>query len=77
VKQLKVKKSDSSYFELVKIARKCGFLIKQGSKHCIVKTQDGQKITTIPRHNPIRSRETITSIVKSFNNFCDNKIDLV
>lgn len=68
MKQLRVKITDCSYDDLIKAARKCGFVVKQGGKHVKVETIDGKFITTIPRHNRLK-RETAKGIVESFNQF--------
>lgn len=71
MKPLRVNTKNTSYDELVRTARKCGFLIFEGGKHCKVKTRDGKPVTTIPRHNRIK-RETAKAIVEAMNSFGAN-----
>ena len=68
MKKLTVKISDHSYGELIKIARRCGFEIKQGKKHCKIVTKDDIFVTMVPRHNTIK-RETAKGIAKRFKEF--------
>lgn len=68
MKQLRIKITDCSYEDLIKVARKCGFVIKQGGKHAKIETVDGKFITMIPRHNPVK-KETAKGIVESYNQF--------
>jgi hypothetical protein len=70
-KPLRVKTSDCSYEILVRIALRCGFIIFEGKKHCKVKTQSDQFITTIPRHSRLK-RETAKAIVEAFKTFGAN-----
>lgn len=62
---LKVKVSECSYNELLKIALKCGFTYYQGSKHCKIKKETGDFITIIPRHNSI-SKHTVKGILQAY-----------
>ena len=71
MKPLEVKIVDCSYAELVRTAERCGFVIKQGGKHCKVETIDGKFITTIPRHERLK-RETARGIAKAFQQFDGN-----
>lgn len=63
---MQVKITDCSYHLLVRIARRCGFLIYEGRKHCKVKSREGKFVTAIPRHNRLK-RETARAIVGAFN----------
>ncbi|MFY9493416.1 MAG: type II toxin-antitoxin system HicA family toxin [Minisyncoccia bacterium] len=68
MKQLRFRVTDCSYDDLIRAARKCGFVVKQGGKHAKIETADGKFITTVPRHNPVK-RETAKGIVESYNQF--------
>lgn len=63
MKKLYINTKDASYDELVRLAKKSGFIIFQGGRHAKVKTIQGQSVTTIPRHNKIK-RETAKEVVK-------------
>ena len=71
MKPLRVNTKDASCDELKRIARKCGFVVKESKKHCKVETADGRFVTTIPRHNPLK-RETAKGIVEVLNTFGAN-----
>ncbi len=64
MKKLRVNTKDTTYDELVRLAKKGGFIIFQGDRHAKVKTVQGQSVTTIPRHNKIK-RETAKEIVEA------------
>jgi len=68
VKQLKIKIVDCSYGDLIKVARKCGFIVKQSRKHAKIETSDGKFITMVPRHNPVK-KETAKGIAESYSQF--------
>ena len=69
--RLRVKTADCSYEQLVRIAKRCSFIIKESKKHCKVKTVAGEFITTIPRHQRLK-RETARGIAKRLNEFGGN-----
>jgi uncharacterized protein YerC len=50
----------------VRIAARCGFVIKEGRKHCKIETQAGLFVATIPRHSRLK-RETARGIVETMN----------
>ena len=64
MKKLYLDTKDATHNELVRLAKKSGFVIFQGSKHVKVKTVQGQSVTTIPRHNKIK-RETAKEVVEA------------
>jgi len=64
VKRLRVNTKDATYDELVRLAKKSGFVVFRGGKHDKVKTVQGQSVTTIPRHNKIK-RETAKEVVEA------------
>lgn len=66
--RLRVKTADCSYEQLVRVAKRCGFVIKEGKKHCKVKTVADELITTIPRHQRLK-RETAKGVAEKFNAF--------
>ena len=68
MKQIKINPANISYDEFYRIAQQCGFIIKEGRKHCKVLNQEGKFITTIPRHNQLK-RETARGIAKKFIEF--------
>lgn len=68
MRKLHVNTKNTSCDELVRVAKKCGFVIKQGKKHCKVETQDGRFVSMIPRHNPLK-RETAKGVIETFNIF--------
>lgn len=63
---MKISSSDCSWNKLVNIAQKCGFFIFEGKRHTKNKNQQGQLITTIPRHRRLK-RETAEGIIKALN----------
>ncbi len=65
---LRVNTKDSSYHDLVRIARRCGFVVRGGKKHCKIETTQGEFVTVIPRHNALK-REIAKGIVEAFNQF--------
>lgn len=68
MRKLRVNTKSTSCDELVRIAKKCGFVIKQSKKHCKVETQDGRFVSMIPRHNSLK-RETAKGVILTFNIF--------
>ncbi len=68
MQKLRVKITDCSCDDLLKIAKKCGFVDAGGKKHCKIKSIDGQFITMIPRHKCL-SKDTAKGILKRFNQF--------
>ena len=68
MKRLRVNTKDATHNELVRLARKCGFIVISGSRHDIVKTINDKFITLIPRHNKIK-RELAKGIVEAFVDF--------
>jgi len=73
VKKLSVNSSDCSCLKLIRIAKKCGFIIIFANKHCKINSKENDFITTVPRHNRLK-RETVKGIVSRFNLFLDKKI---
>jgi len=65
---LRVNTRNTSCEELVKIAKKCGFVVKQSKKHCKVETQDGRFVSMMPRHNSLK-RETAKGVIETLNIF--------
>jgi len=61
MKTQRVKITDCSCADIMKIARNCGFIVTQGAKHCKIMDAAGNLIAPIPRHNQIK-RETAKSI---------------
>ncbi|MEK7665161.1 MAG: type II toxin-antitoxin system HicA family toxin [Patescibacteria group bacterium] len=68
MQKLTVKTTDCSCEDLLKVAKRCGFIEAGGKKHCKIKSIDGQFITTIPRHKCL-SKDTVKGILKRFNQF--------
>lgn len=68
MKKIHIKTTDCSYDMLVRAAKRYGFVIVGGRKHCKVKTADGRFVTLIPRHSRLK-RETARGIVVAFNAF--------
>jgi hypothetical protein len=75
VGRLRVKIADCSYEQLIRIAKRCGFVIKESKKHCKVKTKADEFITTIPRHQRLK-RETARGIAEKLNEF-GGKIEIL
>ncbi len=73
MEELKVKITDCSCDDLLKIAKKCGFVDGLGKKHYKIKSVDGKFITTIPRHTHL-SKDTTKGILKRFILFGANII---
>jgi hypothetical protein len=68
---MQVKPADTSWRELKNLAEKCGFEIYEGGPHTKIKSQNGEFITTIPRHNKI-DKDLARGILKRFRLFgCD------
>lgn len=57
--------TDCSYDKLCRAARKLGFDLFEGKKHCKVKDDKGNLVTLIPRKNRIK-RGTVIGIVDAF-----------
>jgi hypothetical protein len=70
---IRIRSADCSYEELVRAARKSGFVIKGGRKHCKIEDKNGKFITVIPRKNRLK-RETAKGVVEAFNKFGANII---
>jgi len=68
MKRLSVKTTDCSCDRLLKVAKKCGFIIKNGANHYRVLNQKGCPVTVIPRHNKLK-RYTVKGILEGFNKF--------
>ena len=73
--RLHVKIADCSYEQLTRVAKRCGFVIKEARKHCKVKTSTDKFITTIPRHQRLK-RETARGIAEKLNEF-GGKIEIL
>jgi len=65
MEELRVKITDCSCDDLLRVAKKCGFVDGAGKKHYKIKSIDGKFITTIPRHSHL-SKDTVKSILKRF-----------
>ena len=65
MRELRVKTTDCSCDDLLKVAKKCGFVDGSGKKHYKIETIDGKFITTIPRHSHL-SKDTAKGILKRF-----------
>jgi len=65
MRKLSVKTTDCSCDDLLKVAKKCGFVDGAGKKHYKIETIDGKFITTIPRHSCL-SKDTAKGILKRF-----------
>ncbi|MDP2741748.1 MAG: hypothetical protein Q8O66_03640 [bacterium] len=68
MQKLTVKTTDCSCDDLLRVAKKCGFINAGGKKHCKIKSIDDQFITMIPRHKCL-SKDTVRGILKRFNQF--------
>ena len=55
--------ADCSCLELIRFARRLGFIIFEGGKHTKIKDIFGNLITTIPRKNKI-NKNTAKEIIK-------------
>lgn len=75
VKKLHVNTKGCSGEKLKKLAKHCGFTIRESKKHIKVSTQEDGFVAMIPRHNPLK-RETAKGIVEAFVKF-GAKIDFV
>lgn len=73
MKELSLNASDCSSDELIKTAKKCGFVVKSGRKHYKVEDVHGRFVTTIPRHSRLK-RELVKGIIEKFNQFGIRKI---
>ncbi len=71
MRELRVKTTDCSCDDLLKVAKKCGFADGVGKKHYKIETIDGKFIATIPRHSCL-SKDTAKGILKRFNLFGAN-----
>ena len=61
---LRVKITDCSSKDLLKIATKCGFTYFQGKKHYKIKTTDNKFVTMVPR--TMKSKHTVKGILEAF-----------
>lgn len=66
MKKLSVNTASCSHGELVRIAKRSGFMIVEGKKHSKVKTTRGEFVTMIPRHE-ILNRHTAKGILEDMN----------
>lgn len=73
MKEFTINSADCSSEMLIKAARKCGFLIMHGKKHCKIVTANGMFVTTIPRHARLK-RELARGITERYNRFGIRKI---
>jgi hypothetical protein len=64
VKKYHVNPANVSCEELCKIAKSLGFDSFEGRKHTKIKTNEGEFITEIPRHNPL-NKWTAKGIVEA------------
>jgi len=71
MRELRVKITDCSCDDILRVAKKCGFVDGVGKKHYKIKTVDGKFITTIPRHAHL-SKDTAKGILKRFIMFGAN-----
>lgn len=60
----RVKITDCSCADIIKIAQNCGFNVIQGGRHCKIMDSTGKFIAPIPRHNRVK-REIAKSIFKT------------
>ncbi len=74
-RKLRVNIAQTSNIELLKIAKKCGFVVFNGAKHDKIKTKDNKFITMIPRSNKL-SKHLVKQIVEAMNN-CGANITFV
>jgi hypothetical protein len=53
MKTQRVKITDCSCADIIKVAQNCGFIVIQGGRHCKIMDLAGKFITPIPRHNKV------------------------
>jgi hypothetical protein len=63
-----VKASDCSAEDLLRLAKRVGFVAKAGGKHWKITTAKGQFVTTIPHHSRL-NRELVKGIVDRLREF--------
>jgi hypothetical protein len=63
-----VKASDCSAEDLLRVAKRAGFVVKPGGKHWKIATAKGQFVTTIPYHSRL-NRELVKGIVDRLREF--------
>lgn len=68
MKKFRVNTKDVGCEDLLIIAKRLGFKVKQGRKHCKIETSEGKFVTEIPRHNPVK-RETARGILEAMSEF--------
>jgi len=73
MKELGISASDCSSDELIRTAKKCGFVVKSGKKHYKVEDMNGRFVTTIPRHSRLK-RELVKGVIEKFNQFGIKKV---
>lgn len=61
---MKVKPTDKSWKDMMRIVRGLGFQTFQGKKHTKVKDKEGRFVTLIPRHNRLK-KGTVISIIEA------------
>jgi len=66
VKPTSVNTANCSHGELVRIAKRSGFVIAEGKKHSKIKTTTGDFVTMIPRHETLH-RYTAKGILEDMN----------
>lgn len=73
MKPPRVKTADCSHDTLIRISKRCGFIVVAGRKHCKIKTRDGRFVTVVPRHNRLK-RETAKGILEALNEYGANVV---
>jgi len=63
-----VRASDCSAEDLLRLAKRAGFVAKAGGKHWKITTTKGQFVTTIPHHSRL-NRELVKGIVDRLRDF--------
>jgi hypothetical protein len=63
-----VKASDCSAEDLIRLAKRAGFVAKSGGKHCKITTAKGQFVTTMPHHTRLK-RDLVKGIVERLREF--------
>jgi hypothetical protein len=70
VKLQRFNPNDCTAEKLCRLAKKCGFVLKEGGKHTKILTTDGATITIIPRGK--LKRELARSVIARLNQFGAN-----
>ena len=66
MKSISVNTANCSHGRLVRLAKRCGFVVFEGKKHSKINMVRGEFVTMIPRHEML-NRHTVKGILEDMN----------